>query len=81
MLAAAAEDMDRGGGFGGGDRDRGNFGGYDESDPFTTNLYVGNIHPDVSTCSQVTTHTTATSTGGCLCWYIVAGIVQQATIA
>jgi len=40
-----------GGGYGG-DRDRdgrgGNFGSYDEGDPFTTNLYVGNIHPEVS---------------------------------
>jgi hypothetical protein len=54
-VAAAAEDGDRGGGFGGGggDRDRGNFGSYDESDPFTTNLYVGNIHPEVCICSPV----------------------------
>lgn len=39
-----AEDVDRG------DRSRGGRGefSYDESDPFTTNLYVGNIHPDVS---------------------------------
>lgn len=38
---------------GGGERERegrggGNYGSYDDSDPFTTNLYVGNIHPEVS---------------------------------
>jgi hypothetical protein len=48
---AAAEDGDWGrGGYGGGDRGggrgRGEFS-YDDSDPFTTNLYVGNIHPEV----------------------------------
>jgi hypothetical protein len=35
------------------DRDKGlsawdNRGSFDEGDPYTTNLYVGNIHPEVS---------------------------------
>jgi hypothetical protein len=44
-----AEDEDRG------DRSRGGRGefSYDESDPYTTNLYVGNIHPEVSSKTKV----------------------------
>ena len=48
-VCAGADEGDRGFG-GGGDRGRGSFNhsSYDDSDPFTTNLYVGNIHPEVS---------------------------------
>lgn len=55
-VSAAAEEGDGGRGYGdrggGGGRGRGDFS-YDDSDPFTTNLYVGNIHPEVRMCVGV----------------------------